>query len=203
MNLLLFSDLHDSRPLAQSVVARASIVDVVVGAGDFGNMRRDVDDCIAILKEIERPTILVAGNNESTDELRAACRKWSSAYVLHGTLVHILGITFFGIGGGVPVTPFGAWSYDFTEEQAGELLATCPAGAALISHSPPKGAVDRSSRGNSLGSTAVREAIVRTRPRLVVCGHIHASGGKTEHIDGVPVVNAGPHAVIWKLANAT
>src|SRR5207247_10447169 len=64
---------------------------------------------------------------------------------------------FFGIGGGIPVTPFGAWSYDFTEEQAQELLQNCPARCVLVSHSPPKGAVDRAG-GQSLGSVAVRDA---------------------------------------------
>ena len=43
--------------------------------------------------------------------------------MLHGSAVAIAGVTFFGLGGGVPVTPFGAWSYDFTEEQAANLLA--------------------------------------------------------------------------------
>ena len=82
-------------------------------------------------------------------------------------------MTFFGLGGGVPVTPFGAWSYDLTEEEAGGLLASCPEGCVLVSHSPPKGAVDVSSRGQSLGSVAVRRCVERARPALVVCGHIH------------------------------
>ncbi len=47
-----------------------------------------------------------------------ACRNWKSAHVLDGTQIAIDGITFFGIGGGIPVTPFGSWSYDFTEKEA-------------------------------------------------------------------------------------
>ena len=104
-----------------------------------------------------------------------------------------------GIGGAVPVTPFGEWSYDFTEEQAETLLAGCPPGCVLISHSPPKGAVDRSSQGQSFGSAAVRRAIARCRPRLVVCGHIHACAGEQAMIEGSPVVNAGPKGVDWTI----
>jgi Icc-related predicted phosphoesterase len=80
-------------------------------------------------------------------------------------------VEFFGLGGGIPVTPFGAWSYDFTEEQAAELLSGCPKGGVLVSHSPPKGAVDVDSRGRSLGSVAVRDAVDRLEPVLVVCAH--------------------------------
>jgi Icc-related predicted phosphoesterase len=198
MKLLLFSDLHASETAAVNVARLARNVDVLVGAGDFGNARRDIDRCLKILKMVDKPAVLVAGNNESTEELRAASADWPSAVVLHGDAVDIGGVTFFGLGGGVPVTPFGSWSYDFTEDQARALLASCPPEAVLVSHSPPKGILDQSSSGASLGSVAVREAIDRTRPRLVVCGHIHASGGKQESIGGTVVVNAGPAGMIFE-----
>lgn len=199
MKLLLFSDLHVNTAAARSLVQQARAVDVLVGAGDFGNIRKDVDVCIDILRSAGKPAVLVAGNNESTEELVEACKGWPDAHVLHGTGVTIAGVPFFGLGGGVPVTPFGSWSYDFTEEEAAKLLADCPAGCVLVSHSPPKGAVDVSSQGKSLGSIAVREAILRCKPVLVVCGHIHACGGKQGTIGTVPVVNAGPDGVEWKL----
>jgi Icc-related predicted phosphoesterase len=97
------------------------------------------------------------------------------------------------------VTPFGSWSYDFTEDQAASLLARCPVGAVLVSHSPPQGVVDVSSRGQSLGSAAVRDAILSKKPRLVVCGHIHESGGQIAWLGKTPVVNAGPTGVMWEL----
>ncbi len=140
--------------------------------------------------------VFVAGNNETTEELSELCSGW--AHVLHGSSVNLGGVTFYGLGGGVPVTPFGSWSYDFTEEQAVKLLRDCPADCVLVSHSPPKGAVDVSSRGQSLGSVAVRSAVERLRPRLVVCGHIHGSAGERAMIASTPVVNAGPAGVEWE-----
>src|SRR5262249_54267333 len=75
-------------------------------------------------------------------------------------------------------------------------------GCTLVSHSPPRGAVDRSSNGRSLGSVAVREAVLRQQPALVVCGHIHASAGTRDMIGPTPVVNAGPDGILWELAPA-
>jgi Icc-related predicted phosphoesterase len=190
VKLLLFSDLHCDTEAAQRLVDRARSADVIVGAGDFGNVRRGINTCIDILKAIAKLAILAAGNNESTEELVEACRNWPQAHVLHGSAVEVAGIMFFGIGGGIPITPFGSWSYDFTEEQAAELLAGCPKGCVLVSHSPPMGAVDVSSSGQSLCSTAVREAILRQQPLLVVCGHIHASGGQHAILGQSPVINA-------------
>jgi hypothetical protein len=74
--------------------------------------------CIDVLRGVAKPAVLVAGNNESAKELAEACRDWPQAQLLHGSSVSIGGVTFFGLGGGVPVTPFGAWSYDLTEGQA-------------------------------------------------------------------------------------
>lgn len=199
MKLLLFSDLHCDTAAARSLARRAKGFDVLVGAGDFGNLRKNLAACLDVLRAAGRPLVLVAGNNESTDELAAHRRDWPDAHVLHGSSLLLDAVTFFGLGGGVPVTPFGSWSYDFTEGEAAGLLATCPAGCVLVSHSPPKGCVDVSSRGQSIGSTAVRDAVLRVRPRLVVCGHVHGSSGQIGDLDGVPVVNAGPAGIEWEV----
>lgn len=200
MKLLLFSDLHCSRPAAQRMVELARGVDVAVGAGDFGQVRHRVGDCIDVLRDLPCPAVVVAGNNESLDELRAACAGWAGVHVLHGSGVEIAGVPFFGLGGGVPVTPFGSWSWDFSEADAAELLANLPSGGVLVSHSPPKGCLDVDSNGTSRGSETVRDAIVAKRPALVVCGHIHACGGRTELYHGSVVVNAGPGGVVLELS---
>ncbi len=199
MRLLLVSDLHRDLEAAASVVERATGVDVVVGAGDFAVQRRGLDEIVDVLSGIRAPTVLVPGNGESAEELDAACGGWSAAHVLHGTGIELAGVPFFGLGGGVPVTPFGDWSYDLTEGEARTLLAGCPEHAVLVSHSPPRGHVDLDGSGRHLGSVAVRETIERRRPRLVVCGHVHASWGELSALDGVPIVNAGPTGSTWDL----
>ena len=199
MKLLLFSDLHRDQAAASRLVELSREADVALGAGDFANARTGVSTCIEILRSIQIPTVIVPGNNESLEELTAACRGWRTAHVLHGEGVEIHGIQFFGIGGGIPVTPFGSWSYDFSEADAERLLSNCPPEAVLVSHSPPKGAVDVSASGRSLGSTAVRDAIIRLKPHLVVCGHIHASAGNRAQIGTTTIINAGPGGASFEL----
>jgi Icc-related predicted phosphoesterase len=196
MKLLLFSDLHTDTAAATRIVDLAGDVDIAIGAGDFANARRGISACVDILKQIQKPTVLVPGNNESYDELVNACSGWGSVHILHGEGVELSGVPFFGVGGGIPITPFGSWSFDVSEDEATQLLRDCPAGAVLVSHSPPKGAVDQASSGQSLGSTAVRDAIFRIKPRLVVCGHIHACAGQRTALGSTPVINAGPAGVL-------
>jgi Icc-related predicted phosphoesterase len=199
MKLLVFSDLHNDFRTASKLVELSNTVDVVVGAGDFCVARQGLDEIIAPLTAITKPTVLVPGNSESNEELLQACRAWESARVLHGSRVTITEIPFFGIGGGIPITPFGSWSYDFSEDEAYDLLRDCPSGGVLVSHSPPAGVLDVSSDGRSIGSQAVRETIRIKKPNLVVCGHIHGSAGQIDRIGETTVINAGPRGIIWEL----
>jgi len=197
MRLLLFSDLHRDTNAARKLVKMARDVDAVIGAGDFATMRKGIQDVIDVLAEIDCPAVLVPGNSESFKELVAAANEWPSAVVLHGSGTEINGIQFWGVGGAIPVTPFGDWSYDFSEDDGRRLLADCPEGQVIVSHSPPLGAVDQSSRGQNLGSEALLEAVKKCRPILVVCGHIHDSWGRSANIGRTTVVNAGPQGVVW------
>jgi Icc-related predicted phosphoesterase len=202
MKLLLFSDLHCDIDAAQKLVEQADDADVLIGAGDFATCRRGIESTLDVLRAVERPAVLVPGNAESDDELRAACQRWPSAHVLHGSGTKIDGIEFYGLGAAVPETPFGSWSFDLNEEEARRLLVSCPSGAILVTHSPPQGVVDRTARGDRIGSAAIREVIEQKRPALAVCGHIHDSAGQSGELQRTPVVNAGPRGVIWELPAA-
>jgi len=190
MRILAFSDLHLDTARAGALVAASQAADLVIGAGDFCNARKGLDEAMALLKGLAAPLVAVPGNCESEGELRAAVGPGTT--VLHGAGATIGGLRLFGLGYGVPVTPFGAWSCDLTEDRAEAMLADCAAADLLILHSPPKGVADVTSAGQSVGSTAIRAAIARLQPRLALCGHIHDSWGESGHIGATRVVNLGP-----------
>ncbi|WP_101068760.1 metallophosphoesterase family protein [Roseovarius salinarum] len=190
MKILAFSDVHHDAARARALVAAAGEADLVIGAGDFCNMRRGLAEAMARFEGIAVPFVIVPGNAESDAELRAAAP--SGAGVLHGTGTEVAGLRIFGLGYGVPVTPFGAWSCDLSEAQAEEMLSRCAGADILVTHSPPKGVADRTSGGESVGSTAIRDAIERLAPALAVCGHVHDSWGEEGVIGASRVVNLGP-----------
>jgi uncharacterized protein len=186
VRVLAFSDLHRDLDRAAELVERSSEADAVIAAGDFASVHEGLEETIDALKPIPVPTVLVPGNNETEDELRAAVDGWAAATLLHGQAAEIEGTTFFGLGGGIPVTPWG-WSFDLDEQEAEERLAGVPPGCVLVVHSPPKGHVD-----DGLGSTAILAAIERARPRLAVCGHIHQCWEQESRVGETPVRNLGP-----------
>jgi uncharacterized protein len=195
MRVLAFSDVHRDLGQARRLAKRARDVDVVVAAGDFASVHRGLEELIDALTVIDTPTVVVPGNNETEDALRAACAGWRAARVLHGDGTEIDGVQFFGLGGGVPVTPW-SWSFDLSEDEAADKLARCPKGGVLVVHSPPKGYVDGD---RHLGSEAILEAIRHKQPRLAVCGHIHESAGDEAYVGNTRVLNAGPAGTVVEL----
>jgi Icc-related predicted phosphoesterase len=191
VKLLAFSDLHRDLAQAAKLVEMAAEADVVVGAGDFASVHEGLEETIGALAAIAAPTVLVPGNNETADALRAAAAVWKAATVLHGEGTTIDGVGFFGLGAGIPVTPW-EWSFDLDDEEAGKRLAPCPEDAVLVLHSPPRGHCDASADGSEFGSPALLRGIAAKRPRLVVCGHIHESWGCESAIGPTPVRNLGP-----------
>jgi uncharacterized protein len=191
MRILAFSDLHRDLDGARELVERSGEFDVVIGAGDFASVHEGLEETIDALAAIDTPTILVPGNNETVDALREAASSWDAARVLHGEATVIEGVEFFGLGAGVPTTPWD-WSFDLSDEEAEGELRSCPAGAVLVVHSPPHGHCDRSSGGDHLGSHAILDAIATKQPPLAVCGHIHEAWGERSRVGPTEIANLGP-----------
>lgn len=191
MRILAFSDLHRDLEQAARLTEMSTEADVVIGAGDFASIHNGLEETIGALAGIDAPTILVAGNNETVDDLRQAAAAWPAATVLHGESFEIDGQKFFGLGGGIPTTPW-SWSFDLDEDEAESALTGLDRDSVLVVHSPPKGHCDEAGDGLHLGSRSILEAIESAGPRLVVCGHIHESWGRTSTVGDTEIVNLGP-----------
>jgi Icc-related predicted phosphoesterase len=192
MKILAFSDLHRDLDQAQVLTEMAADADVVIGAGDFASVHQGLEETIAALSGIETASILVPGNNETFEALDAAVSEaWPVARVLHGGSAEVDGQVFYGLGGGIPTTPWD-WSFDLSETEAEDALAGLVEGAVLVVHSPPKDHCDATADGVHLGSTAILSAIERTRPALAVCGHIHEAWGQTAQLGETEIINLGP-----------
>lgn len=198
MRILAFSDLHRDLEQAATLTEMSKEADVVIGAGDFASIHEGLGETIDALSGIETPTILVPGNNETLDALRDATASWPAATVLHGGGTEIGGRSFYGLGGGIPVTPWD-WSFDVEETEAEAMLADLPEGAVLVVHSPPKGHCDEAGSGMSLGSRSILAAIESKQPVLAVCGHIHEAWGETSKVGDTEIANLGPKGTWFEI----
>ncbi|NDU99511.1 metallophosphoesterase family protein [Pseudoroseicyclus tamaricis] len=189
MKILAASDLHCDHDAARAIVDAAPAADLVLLAGDFANAHEGLAEIMAILAPLGEKAILVPGNNESLEALRAA----TDLTVLHGQEIERAGLIVVGLGGGIPPLPdadFASW--DIEEAEAERLLAPYDTCDVLLTHSPPKGVGDRHSRAGSIGSEALREAAERMQPGLMAFGHVHDCWGAEGTIGTSLCRNLGP-----------
>jgi Icc-related predicted phosphoesterase len=201
MKILAFSDLHCDLDQAARLTEMAAEADLVIGAGDFASMHERLAPTIKALSAIEVPALLVPGNNETLEALRDDATAWPTAQVLHGEGAEIDGVTFFGLGGGIPTTPWD-WSFDLSEEEATEALAGMAEGTqVLILHSPPHEACDSTGRPDAphFGSRALRSVIEAKQPQLVFCGHIHEAWGQRAQVGASEIANLGPSGTFFEI----
>ncbi len=128
----------------------------------------------------------IAGNHDFVFEAGQQPRDLPWTYLQDGA-ADIAGVRFYGF----PWTPIlGPWAFEATPEQMQEHLAHLTAAPdVLVAHGPPGGCLDRTWRGERVGSLEVREAVLHHAPRLVVSGHIHESHGRAR-LGCSDVVNA-------------
>lgn len=166
--------------------------DVLIHAGDLTRhgMLDGVREFNDFLGTLPHPSkIIIAGNHDFCFEKdRKACEDiLTNCIYLQDQEVVIDGVKFYG-------SPWQPWFYDwaFNLERGPGIRAKwdlIPKGIdILITHGPPYGIGDLTSRGENVGFQDLLEVIEEVMPRVHIFGHIHegygiTSNGKTTFIN--------------------
>jgi hypothetical protein len=193
MKLLGITDLHGDYPALDRILKDAGPVDVILLGGDithFGTPNA-AESIVRYVQPSARQVLAVAGNCDSAAIDQRLAELGVSLF--HRGVV-LDGVGFYGVSA---MPPWGGHMYELTEA---EIAATLQAGReqlgeplreVLLSHPPPHATrLDRTYRGEHVGSRAVRRFIEETHPALVLCGHIHEARG-VDTLGVTTVVNCG------------
>jgi uncharacterized protein len=196
LRILAFTDFHgnqDAYRRAKELIANEK-PDFVIVAGDIINYDSNrAKQLLLDLGTVGHPVYFVPGNMDGRE-----LGDWEggeNVHALHARCKNYEGVSLIGLGG----SPYGPFKtvFEYSEEEAETLLEKAAKNWGgrlflLVSHCPPKNTkVDQVSSGEHVGSTAVRRFIEKTRPTLVVSGHVHESQG-TDTIGSTTIVNTGP-----------
>ncbi len=196
MRILIVSDIHSNNSAIARVRDKAlqERVDVLLICGDithFGTIQATE----SILEELSyaSKTLFVHGNCDPIE--LSGIHRIKNAENLHSRLVNIDGLSFIGSGGSLK-TPFKT-RIEYTEEQISEhlkkaSLEICNKRVIVVSHDPPFNTkVDKIHSGKHVGSMALKEFILKRKPMIVSCGHIHEGRGIDKISDSI-IINPGP-----------
>lgn len=186
MNLALISDTHGQLP--DPAMFRGA--DAILHAGDVGPDYQ-VDTWIVqtflpwlhiVQERMNIPFYGTFGNHDFPS-------KWSmGGEHLHVNTQLVVGDQRVWFSPWSPT--FGGWAWMRSEPDLTELYANIPLDTTMIvSHTPPYQLVDKTGRGEHVGSKALRVRM-QELPQLthVVCGHIHEARGDSG-IGSIRVLN--------------
>jgi len=187
MRIYAVADLHGrSRCLARIEAAVERLApDVVVVAGDLTH-RTAPGPVIARLAALPTRVLAIRGNTDAAvvETLLAHHARTTS---LHLTEVVVDGVSFAGVSGTLPL-PFSN-RVGLGEARLCERLAPLVRrDTVLVAHPPPRGILDEVLGGLHTGSRRLADLVRRTRPALLLCGHIHERPGVAQ-LEETVVVN--------------
>lgn len=189
MKLTIVSDTHGQQDKLGRMTG-----EVLIHCGDMLNMfdqsHEDFDRMDEWFGEQDFELILCTGGNHDFELQKRSLyvdNPFKNAIYLEGSSYEYGGVKFFG----APWVPELYGQAFYTEDAAlADNWADIPEDVdILITHTPPAGILDVSSRGMVLGCPHLMEAVERARPIVHCFGHVHASSG-THKADGTTYVNA-------------
>ncbi|MEZ5939520.1 MAG: metallophosphoesterase [Hyphomonadaceae bacterium] len=185
MKIVVISDTHDRHEDFALLEGGVPEGDVLIHCGDMfqlydpsGAQVRAIDDWFGRQK-FER--IFCTGGNHDL-ALEAAVRSgrppFRNAEYLQDRLVEHGGRTFYG----APWTPkLRTHAFYLSDDDMARRWALIPQEVdVLITHPPPQGVLDLSSRGRSHGCAELTGAIATRRIGVHCFGHVHASHGRQD-----------------------
>jgi predicted phosphodiesterase len=188
MRIVCLSDTHDQHGALQVPDG-----DLLLHAGD-ATMKGSLEQIEAfdawLATQPHRAKVVIAGNHDWGFERTPAQAR---ARIRHATYLEDEETTVGGLR--IWGSPWQPWFYDwaFNLERGPQIAAKwalIPGGIdVLITHGPPLGILDRTSRGDDVGCADLLAAVQRVRPKLHLFGHIHEGYGTVER-DGTRFVNA-------------
>jgi hypothetical protein len=186
--------LHGDSELLACILAQAGTADLVLIGGDITHFGTPniAESLVRQAIRAGHSVLAVAGNCDSP---QIDLRLEEMGVSLFGRGVAIDGIGFYGVSA---MPPWNGHMYELSEQEIADCLELGAGQAAgterqiVLSHAPPRNTrVDRTRRGEHVGSRALRDWIESAEPALVLCGHIHEGRG-IDRIGPTLIANCGP-----------
>lgn len=202
MKILASGDIHGDTKHIEELAQRAlkENVDIVILTGDITNFNDSTENLIGPFKKVGKKVLLIPGNHEpiaTTDFLA----ELYGVKNIHGYSVRYKNIGIFGAGGSSVVGP----SPLLPEKEMFNLLKKgfdkirYLEKKIMVTHEHPSGSRIEKFTQFFPGSDAVKEAVDKFHPDILLCSHVHEAEGLEEKIGTTRVICVGKKGKIIDL----
>ncbi len=197
MKLLLCVDLHCQVKAVESLrkKVKKEKPDLICCSGDISIVDRGTKEMAAALDSFGKRVLIIPGNHEDENDLEKRCHFTENLFFLHEKSYVEGNVLFLGYGTG----GFSAIDSRFkrvTRDFERIIKANKGKKVVLLVHAPPYKTKLDNVMGSSCGNKTFKEFIVRNKPDLVVCGHLHENAGKEDFIGKTRIINPGAFGVV-------
>lgn len=212
MKITFISDTHGKHLELNEALQPGG--DVLVHCGDISNVGRlgEVENFLKWFERLDQfdHKIFIAGNHDfafqnPSPAMHTAISDLLDWYgegvtYLQDSSITINEVKFYGS----PWTPeFNNWAFNATPEKLEMMWSKIPVDTdVLITHGPPKGILDLTREGLSVGDPELTQALIRVRPTVHAFGHIHEAYGTYINGNDITLINASSVNRNYVITNA-
>ncbi len=189
MRILGFVDVHGNTSALKKVIEKAKKADIIICAGDLSIFQEGLDILLSKLSRTKKLVLVIPGNHEDEQLLADMCSVFNNVLYMHERSYHFGKYVFFGYGGG---------GFSQNDERLERLTKRFKKHlkksdkVILFTHAPPyRTKLDKIGR-DYVGNESVNKFVKLIKPKLLICGHIHETAGKSDKIGSTKIINPGP-----------
>lgn len=196
--ILAIGDIHGDTGLVKKLAKKAEKenVDLVILAGDLTFVESSTKNLVGPFIKAKKQVLLIPGNHESLATADFIAQMYPGTKNIHGYFFQKDDLGIFGAGGGdvINITPDREI---FELLKKGHEKVKDSKTKIMVTHMHPRGG--KSEFSGWQGSEAVRKAIKKFHPNLLINAHIHEAGGFQEKIGKTKVINVSRKAKIFEI----
>jgi len=197
MKILAFVDTHGDLKAINRLLIKGKEVDLIICAGDISHFGNNLKSIVGKFKKLNKPMLVIHGNHESEEQMRAVCKEFPWALYIHKGSYQLGNYCFFGYGGGGFSTEDP--QYEKVIKKFKKTLKK-DTKLAIITHGPPYGTkcdflIEQGHRGCKTYAKIDKEL----KPILHICGHLHETASMRDKLGETLVINPGAEGKIIRI----
>jgi Icc-related predicted phosphoesterase len=201
MKVLAFTDIHGSLSYLEEIESKAKSADVLVCCGDLSVFSTGLGKIMQRLDKLGKPLLLIHGNHETEEEMRAISARLKNTYFAHKKLINIDNHLFIGYGGGGFSRSFQGFD-SFERQMKRRMGRKVHKKTIFFTHAPPHSTMLDMINDEHSGNESVTSFIRRFSVDYHFSGHFHENSGVVDRIDKTRLMNPGPKGVLIDLDEA-
>ena len=196
--ILAVGDIHGDTGLVKKLAKKAEKenVDLVILAGDMTFVEDSTENLIGPFIKAKKQVLLIPGNHESNATAEFMAQMYPGTKNIHGYSFKKDGLGVFGAGGGDVI--FATPDKEIFEAlQKGNDRLGDVEKKIMVTHMHPRGS--KSEFSGWPGSRAVKKAMKKFKPNVLINAHIHEASGVEEKVGKTKVINVSRKAKIFEI----